>query len=80
MNFIDRKVIKPILAGLIVFTGLFFIKDFIMPFHTLVTLILAGIFSVGVYGFILWILKIEEEDKEFFAGIGIIGKSIKGHK
>lgn len=80
MNFIDRKVIKPILAGLIVFTGLFFIKDFIMPFHTLVTLILAGIFSVGVYGFILWILKIEEEDKEFFAGIGIIGKSINGHK
>jgi len=76
MNFIDRKVIKPILAGLIVFTGLFFIKDFIMPFHTLITLILAGIFSVGVYGFILWILKVEEEDLDFLKGL----KVLKGRK
>jgi O-antigen/teichoic acid export membrane protein len=76
MNFIDRKVIKPILAGLIIFTGLFFIKDFIMPFHTLITLILAGIFSVGVYGFILWILKLEEEDLDFLKGL----KVLKGRK
>jgi len=76
MNFIDRKVIKPILAGLIVFTGLFFIKDFIMPFHTLITLILAGIFSVGIFGFILWVLKIETEDLDFFKGL----KVLKGRK
>ena len=50
MNFFDRKVIKPIFAGIIVYTGLLLIKDFIMPFHTLITLLSAGIFSVGSYG------------------------------
>jgi hypothetical protein len=47
-----------------------------MPFHTLITLILAGIFSVGVYGFILWILKVEEEDLDFLKGL----KVLKGRK
>ena len=50
MNFFDRKVIKPIVAGIMVYTGLLLIKDLIMPFHTLITLLSAGIFSVGSYG------------------------------
>ena len=72
MNFFDRKVIKPIFAGIIVYTGLLLIKDFIMPFHTLITLLSAGIFSVGSYGLIMWILKIEDEDLDFLKGLSVL--------
>ena len=72
MNFFDRKVIKPIFAGIIVYTGLLLIKDFIMPFHTLITLLSAGIFSVGSYGLIIWILKIEDEDLDFLKGLSVL--------
>ena len=76
MNFFDRKVIKPIFAGIMVFTGLLLIKDFIMPFHTVITLLSAGIFSVGSFGLIMWILKIEDEDLDFFKGLSVL----KGRK
>ena len=72
MNFFDRKVIKPIFAGITVFTGLLLIKDFIMPFHTLITLLSAGIFSVGSFGLIMWLLKFEDEDLDFLKGLGIL--------
>ena len=72
MNFFDRKVIKPIVAGIMVYTGLLLIKDFIMPFHTLITLLSAGIFSVGSYGLIMWILKIEDEDLDFLKGLSVL--------
>ena len=76
MNFLDRKMVKPILAGILVFTGLYCLKEIIMPFHTLITLIFAGIFSVGIFGIILWVLKIETEDLDFFKGL----KVLKGRK
>ena len=72
MNFFDRKVIKPIVAGIMVYTGLLLIKDSIMPFHTLITLLSAGIFSVGSYGLIMWILKIEDEDLDFLKGLSVL--------
>ena len=72
MNFFDRKVIKPIVAGIMVYTGLLLIKDSIMPFHTLITLLSAGIFSVGSYGLIMWILKIEGEDLDFLKGLSVL--------
>ncbi len=72
MNFFDRKVIKPIVAGIMVYTGLLLIKDLIMPFHTLITLLSAGIFSVGSYGLIIWILKIEDEDLDFLKGLSVL--------
>jgi len=76
MSFINRKVIKPIIAGILTITGLVFIKDFIMPFHTLITLLSAGIFSVGSFGLIMWIFKIEDEDLDFFKGLSVL----KGRK
>ena len=72
MNFFDRKVIKPIVAGIMVYTGLLLIKDLIMPFHTLITLLSAGIFSVGSYGLIMWIQKIEDEDLDFLKGLSVL--------
>jgi len=42
----------------------------------LITLIFAGIFSVGIFGIILWVLKIETEDLDFFKGL----KVLKGRK
>ncbi len=76
MSFINRKVIKPIIAGLLTILGLLTIKDFLLPFHTLITLLSAGIFSLGSFGLILWILKIEDEDLDFLKGLGVLKRTI----
>ena len=73
-HFIDYRMIKPIVAGSIVAAGLVYLKDFIMPYHTLITLLYASTFSVIIFGIVMWILKLEYEDREFLQGL----KSLKG--
>ena len=41
-----------------------------------ITLLSAGIFSVGSFGLIMWMLKIEDEDSDFFKGLSVL----KGRK
>jgi hypothetical protein len=48
-----------------------------MDFHTLVTLLFVSIVSIMIFGFGLWIMKFEPEDKDFLAGLGILRKSLK---
>ncbi|MEA1881174.1 MAG: oligosaccharide flippase family protein, partial [Candidatus Marinimicrobia bacterium] len=76
MNFMDRKVIKPLIAGLFTVIGLLLAKDFLMQYHTLVTLVSAGILSCGIFGLTIWILKLEGEDLDFLKGLGILKGTI----
>ena len=69
LNFLDRRIIKPLFAGAVVATVMIYMKEFIMPFHTLVTLLIAGLLSFSIFSLVMWGLKIEAEDKEFFQGI-----------
>ena len=72
MSFINKKSIKPILAGTITYGVLLSIKPSIMAYHTLITLMMAGITSVLIFGILIWIMKIDVEDKEFLSGLGIL--------
>mgnify|MGYP006159846843 CR=1 FL=1 len=72
MNFFDQKLIKPMFAGILTFIGLILSKDYIMPFHSLVTLLFAGLLSVGSFGLIMWLLKFEEEDLFFLKGLKVL--------
>jgi hypothetical protein len=38
-------------------------------------LALAGILSLGIFGITMWILKIEEEDLDFFKGLGVFKRN-----
>ena len=71
---------KTIIAASVTLVLLIWIKPHIMEYHTLITLFLGGSLSVGIYFITLWLLKFEEEDIEFFKGLGFIKKMVKGKK
>ena len=76
MNFIDKKILKPIIAGIITYQILYIIKSHIMIYHTLITLGIASMSSLFIFGSIIWLLRIEDDDKDFLSGLGIIKASI----
>ena len=76
MNFIDTKILKPIIAGIITYQILYIIKSYIMIYHTLITLGIASMSSLVIFGSIIWLLRIEDDDKDFLSGLGIIKASI----
>ena len=47
-----------------------------MIYHTLITLGIASMSSFVIFGSIIWLLRIEDDDKDFLSGLGIIKASI----
>jgi O-antigen/teichoic acid export membrane protein len=66
------KLIKPISAGILAFAAGNYLKEFIMPFHTILTLISGGLIIVFVFFTSLWLLGLDEDDSGLLAGIQII--------
>jgi len=71
------KLIKPISAGIIAFSAGKILKEFIMPFHTILTLISGGLIIAFVFFTTLWLLGLDEDDTGLLAGIQIILDNIK---
>ena len=69
LSFFSSNLYKPILAGIVTWFCIMSIRSFIMGYHTLVTLSIVFLCSILVYGFVLWILKLEPEDKDFWFGL-----------
>ena len=76
INFIDIKFLKPILAGLMTYLILFFLKPYILGYHTLATLSIAVSITLLLFGLLIWLMGIEEEDKDFLRGLGVLKESI----
>ena len=78
INFLNLKLIKPILSGLVCYSVLIAIKPLIIEYSTFITLFIAIITSIFVFGLILFLLKIEDEDKDILKSLnflkGIINK------
>ena len=73
----SKKMLKPIIAGIFtIFTG-YYLKPFIMSFHTVITLLYAGIIIFVVFFTILWMCGFDEDDKGLLAGIKIILGTMK---
>ncbi len=77
ISFLTKGLIKPVLAGAVTWWALHLVQPFVMNYHTLVTLTIVCLVSVVVFGTLLWILKFEPEDRDFWIGLGILKKSIK---
>ena len=71
------KLIKPILAGIMAFAAGNYMKVFIMPFHTILTLISGGFIIFIVFFIILWLLGLDEDDSGLLAGVQIILGNLK---
>ena len=78
INFLNLKLIKPILSGLVCYSVLIAIKPLIIEYSTFITLFIAIFTSIFVFGLILFSLKIEDEDKDILKSLnflkGIINK------
>lgn len=80
LTFISKKLIKSCLAGLGTALTLWLLRPVLMNFHTLLTLLSAGIISMVSFGSILWIFGFEDEDRDFWLGLGILTKGFKRKK
>ena len=68
----STKLIKPIFSGILAFAAGNYLKEFIMSFHTILTLISGGLIIVFVFFTILWLLELDEDDSGLLGGIQII--------
>ena len=66
------NLIKPISAGILAFAVGYYLKELIMPFHTILTLISGGLIIVFVFFTTLWLFGLDEDDAGLLAGIQII--------
>ena len=71
------KIMKPIFSGILTMGAGYFIKPFIMPFHTIITLTCAGVVIFTVFFIFLWMFGLDEDDKGLLTGIYMILGNIK---
>ena len=69
LSFFSSRLYKPLLAGLVTFFCILSIRSFVMVYHTVATLSIVFLSSILIYGIVLWFLKLEPEDKDFWSGL-----------
>ena len=72
INFLNLKLIKPILSGLVCYSLLILIKSSIIEYNVFITLSIAVFTSIFVFGFFLFLLRLEEEDKDILKGLNFL--------
>ena len=70
------KDIKSIIAGLITFGIMIYIKQYITHFHTVITIILAVVSITLIYLLMIMMLKLDEDDKDFLRSITFLKSKI----
>ena len=71
------KLIKPLCAGTIAAGSGYYLKIFIMPYHTVITLLCAGFIIFGVFFTVLWLFGLDDDDNGLLAGVRIILDNFK---
>ena len=71
------KLIKPLCAGIIAAGLGYYLKIFIMPYHTVLTLLCAGFVIFVVFFTVLWLFGLDEDDNGLLAGVRIILDNFK---
>ena len=71
------KLIKPICAGIIAASLGYLLRAFIMPYHTVVTLLFAGFVIFVVFFTVLWLFGLDEDDHGLLIGVRIILDNFK---
>ena len=72
LSFFSSNLYKPLLAGLSTLFCILSIRSFVILYHTVVTLSIVTLSSILIYGFVLWLMKLEPEDKDFWSGLIIL--------
>jgi len=71
------KFIKPICAGIITAGSGYLFRGFIIPCHTVVTLLCAGLIIFVIFFTVLWLFGLDEDDNGLLEGVRIILDNFK---
>ena len=66
------KLIKPILATFAVFMLMISIKSFIMPFHTIISLLIASTIIGITFIILLWLIGFDDDDKQVMSALKVM--------
>lgn len=76
INPFNVKVAKPIMAGIITYGILYYVKPHLMEYHTIITLILSITLIFVVYGVLLLLFKFDEDDKDFMRSLNFLKNKV----
>lgn len=76
INPFNVKILKPILAGILTYGILDYIKPNLMVYHTVITLILSIIIIFAVYGVLLLLFKFDDDDKDFLRSLNFLKNKV----
>lgn len=76
INPFNVKVTKPIIAGIITYGILYYVKPHLMEYHTIITLILSITLIFVVYGVLLLLFKFDEDDKDFMRSLNFLKNKV----
>jgi O-antigen/teichoic acid export membrane protein len=71
------KLVKPVVAGIATYVVLFMVKPYLVLLPTSATLVLAFNIAIIIFGSVLWILRLDEDDREVTKGLAIITQTLK---
>jgi len=70
------KIFKPVIAGILTYGILQYIKPNLMVYHTIITLLLSTIIIFTIYGILLLLFKFDEDDKDFLRSISFLKNKV----
>ena len=66
------KLMKPIIAGVIMTAVLIYIKPVVLPLHTITSLIVITLVGLLSFFTMLWLLRFDADDRKIWSGIVMI--------
>ena len=66
------KLMKPIIAGIIMTAVLIYIKPVVLPLHTITSLIIITLVGLLSFFTMLWLLRFDADDRKIWSGIVMI--------
>ena len=80
MKFFSFKLLKPLVSGIATYYAIIGLKPFLSNFNFLVELLIALPVCMLIYALIMFIMKLDEEDRSFISSLGIIKKGLKRNR
>ena len=80
MNLFSFKMLKPLTAGAVTYFITTNLKPILENYNFVVELLIAVPCSLLIYGFLIWLMRLDEEDKSFISSFGIIKDGLKRNK
>ena len=80
MNLFSIKMLKPLSAGVVTYFFTINLKHVLENYSFFAELMIALPCSMLIYGILIWLMRLDEEDKSFISSFGIIKKGLKRNK